>query len=89
MLGHVHGKGLWALHLRVHDQQGLPIVQMGPNCWPGRGEILLSTVRRIWISGMEVAPEASTAIKMAFTSWGMSMGKDYELHLRIQGQQGL
>ena len=38
---------------------------------------------------MEVAPEASTAMGMAFTSWGMSMGKVYELHLRIHGQQGL
>ena len=28
---------------------------------------------------MEVTPEASTAMGMAFTSWGMSMGKVYEV----------
>ena len=38
---------------------------------------------------MEVAPEASTALGMAFTCWGMHMGKVYELHLRLHGQQGL
>ena len=38
---------------------------------------------------MEVPPEASTAMGMTFTSWGMSMGKVYELHLRLHDQQGL
>ena len=35
---------------------------------------------------MEVTPEASTAMGMAFTSWGMPMGKVYELHLRLHDQ---
>ena len=38
---------------------------------------------------MEVAPEASTATGMAFTSWGMSRGKVCGLHLRLHCQQGL
>ena len=38
---------------------------------------------------MEVAPEASTALGVAFPSWGMSMGKVYELHLRLHGQRVL
>ena len=38
---------------------------------------------------MEVAPQASTTMGMAFTSWRMPMGKVYELHLRIHDQQGL
>ena len=38
---------------------------------------------------MEVTHEASTAMGMAFTSWGMSRGKVYELHLRIHDHGGL
>ena len=46
-----------------------------------------SSFRRNW--GMEVTHEASTAMGMAFTSWGMSRGKVYELHLRIHDHEGL
>ena len=40
--------------------------------------------------GLGVTHEASTAMGMAFTSWRMSMGKLYVLHLlRIHDHEGL
>ena len=50
------------------------------------GQISL-IVRTNW--GVEVTHEASTAMGMAFTSWRMSRGKVYELHLRIHNHEGL
>ena len=38
---------------------------------------------------MEVTHEASTAMGMAFTSWRMSRGKVYQVHLRIHDHEGL
>ena len=77
---------VYELHLRIHGHGGLHILRLEPNPPQKEGQIS-PIVCRNW--GMEVSPEASTAMGMAFPCWGMSRGKVYELHLRIHDHKGL
>ena len=77
---------VYELHLRIHDQQGLHILRLGPNCRQGGAKF---AYRFAGIGAWKWPLRPPLPMGMAFTSWGMSMGKVYELHLRIHGQQGL
>ena len=81
---------VYQVHLRIHDHEGLHILRLGPNCRRGRGKIRLSFTGFVAGIGAWKWPLRPPLPRgWLFTSWGMSMGKVYELHLRIHGQQGL